>query len=81
MCCPPQNALFSGYRLNGGFQGNVLFAAGFLHRDHDLIRKIAGGFNIGPKDGSYFISMTDESFKNLICEYLRPATRKLLFGE
>lgn len=44
-------------------------------------KKIAGGFTIGPKDGSYFISLADETFKELISEYLRPATRKLLFGE
>ncbi len=44
-------------------------------------KKIAGGFTIGPKDGSYFISLTDETFKNLIGEYLRPAVRKILFGE
>lgn len=44
-------------------------------------KKIAGGFTIGPKDGSYFISLTDETFRELISEYLRPATRKLLFGE
>jgi len=44
-------------------------------------KKLAGGFNIGPKDGSYFISLTDDSFKSLIREYLRPATKKLLFGE
>lgn len=44
-------------------------------------KKIAGGFTISPKDGSYFISLTDETFKELISEYLRPATRKLLFGE
>lgn len=43
-------------------------------------KKAAGGFAIGPKDGSYFISLTDESFRTLIGEYLRPATRKLLFG-
>ena len=42
-------------------------------------KKIAGGFTIGPKDGSYFISMTDESFQDLISAYLRPVTRKLLF--
>ena len=42
-------------------------------------KKIAGGFTIGPKDGSYFISMTDESFQELIAAYLRPVTRKLLF--
>ena len=44
-------------------------------------KKIAGGFTIGPKDGGYFISLTDETFKELISEYLRPSTRKLLFGE
>lgn len=44
-------------------------------------KKISGGFTIGPKDGGYFISLTDETFKELISEYLRPATRKLLFGE
>ena len=43
-------------------------------------KKIAGGFKIGPKDGSYFISLTDESFQALIGEYLRPATKKILFG-
>lgn len=43
-------------------------------------KKVAGGFKIGPKDGSYFISLTDESFQALIGEYLRPATKKILFG-
>ena len=49
--------------------------------DATFSKKIAGGFNIGPKDGSYFVSFTDETFKNLVGEYLRPATRKILFGE
>ena len=44
-------------------------------------RKIAGGFRIGPKDGGYYISLTDETFRELIGQYMRPATRKLLFGE
>lgn len=44
-------------------------------------KKISGGFTIGPKDGSYFISMTDETFKELISEYLRPTAKNLLFGE
>jgi V/A-type H+-transporting ATPase subunit E len=43
-------------------------------------RKMEGGFKIGPKDGSYFISLTDEAFQELIGQYLRPATKKLLFG-
>ena len=43
-------------------------------------KKIAGGFTIGPRDGGYFISFTDETFNALISEYLRPATKKILFG-
>ena len=43
-------------------------------------KKIAGGLRIGPKDGSYYISLTDESFRELIGAYLRPATKKILFG-
>ena len=48
--------------------------------DVQFSKKIAGGLTIGPKDGGYYISLTDETFKSLIGEYLRPATRKLLFG-
>jgi len=43
-------------------------------------KKISGGFKIGPKDGGYFVSFTDETFNELIAEYLRPATKKILFG-
>ena len=48
--------------------------------DATFSKKINGGFNIGPKDGGYFISMTDDTFNELITEYLRPVTKKLLFG-
>lgn len=44
-------------------------------------KNVKGGFNIGPKDGGYYISFSDETFSELIREYLRPATRKVLFGE
>ena len=47
----------------------------------EFSKKVTGGFTIGPKDGSYFISLTDETFRALIGDYLRPATRKILFGE
>ena len=43
-------------------------------------KKLAGGFKIGPKDGGYFVSLTDDTFKDLIGAYLRPATKSLLFG-
>ena len=63
------------------------FVSGELSRilgsgiDASFSKNISGGFRIGPKDGSYFISLSDETFKDLICEYLKPATRKILFGE
>jgi len=44
-------------------------------------KKIAGRFSIGPADGSWYVSLTDETFKALIAEYLRPVTKKILFGE
>ena len=44
-------------------------------------KKLSGGFTIGPRDGSYYISFSDKTFNELIAEYLRPVTRKLLFGE
>ena len=43
-------------------------------------KKVSGGFKIGPKNGGWFVSFTDETFNELISEYLRPATRKILFG-
>lgn len=46
----------------------------------DFSKKIKGGFSIGPQNGSWYISMSAESFKALISEYLRPVTKKLLFG-
>ena len=48
--------------------------------DAAFSKKVAGGFKIGPKDGGYFVSLTNETFKDLIGSYLRPATKKLLFG-
>ena len=43
-------------------------------------KKIDSGLNIGPKDGSWFISFSGSSFEELISGYLSPVTRKLLFG-
>ena len=48
--------------------------------DAAFSKKVAGGFKIGPTNGGYFVSLTDDTFKELIGSYLRPATKKLLFG-
>ena len=44
-------------------------------------KKVAGGFTVAPRDGGWYVSFTDESFDALIREYLRPVTRKLIFGK
>ena len=44
-------------------------------------QNVKSGFRIGPADGSYLISFTDEDFVNFLKAYLRPKTSQLLFGE
>lgn len=46
----------------------------------DFSKKMNGGFKVSPKDGGYMLQFTDEEFKQLIANYLRPATKKILFG-
>jgi V/A-type H+-transporting ATPase subunit E len=42
---------------------------------------IKSGFQIGPKDGSFKISFTEEDFINFFKHYMRPRLIKLLFSE
>ncbi len=63
-----------------GFVANELGKALKGGVEASFSKKIAGGFTIGPKEGGYFVSFTDETFNALISEYLRPATKKILFG-
>jgi V/A-type H+-transporting ATPase subunit E len=41
---------------------------------------IKNGFKIGPKDGNYIISFTDQDFENYFKIYLKEKTWKLIFG-
>ena len=43
-------------------------------------KKMNGGFKVSPKDGGYVLQFTDDEFTQLIANYLRPATKKILFG-
>lgn len=43
-------------------------------------KKLGGGFKVAPQDGGYVLQFTDEEFTQLISNYLRPATKKILFG-
>lgn len=38
------------------------------------------GFKIGPKDGGYVISFTDQDFENFFKTYARPKLREFLYG-
>ncbi|MBN1758726.1 MAG: hypothetical protein JW863_10430 [Chitinispirillaceae bacterium] len=44
-------------------------------------KTLKAGFRIGPQDGSFKISLSDEDFAEFFKEYLRPKTRTWLFGE
>ena len=46
----------------------------------DYSKKMNGGFKVSPKDGGYMLQFTDDEFTQLIANYLRPATKKILFG-
>lgn len=43
-------------------------------------KKMNGGFKVAPQGSGYVLQFTDEEFQNLIANYLRPATKKILFG-
>lgn len=46
----------------------------------DYSKKMNGGFKVAPKGGGYVLQFTDDEFAQLIANYLRPATKKILFG-
>ena len=46
----------------------------------DYSKKMNGGFMVSPRDGGYMLQFTDEEFTQLMANYLRPATKKILFG-
>ncbi|WP_321515976.1 hypothetical protein [Marinifilum fragile] len=45
----------------------------------NFIPTIKKGFKIAPKDSSYHINFTDESFENYFKSYLKDKTKKLIF--
>ena len=55
-----------------------LFGGGF---EMKFDKNLTSGFKIGPKDGSYHLSFSDKDFESLFSEYLRPATRKIVFDK
>ena len=47
----------------------------------DVSDKMKGGFSIGPADGSYKISFSEEDFENFFKNYFRPKTVEMLFSQ
>ena len=66
--------------LSGFLKGELAssFAKGL---DVNFSKDLGAGFRISQKGSGYFIDFTDDSFEKIIAEYIRPKTRKLIFGE
>lgn len=47
--------------------------------DVKSVKGLANGFKIAPKESGYQISFTESEFSNLFGEFVRPATKKILF--
>jgi len=47
----------------------------------EISDRMKGGFSIGPADGSYKISFSEEDFENFFQSYLRPRTVEMLFDQ
>ena len=56
--------------------------ASFLSKGMELKfeERMAGGFKITPKDGSYVLSFTEDDFVNFFQSFLRPKAKKILFS-
>ena len=67
-------------QLEGFFKNNL---ADEMNKGLEVsfTQNMKSGFKIGPADGSYLISFTDEDFTNFLKAYLRPKTSQLLFEE
>ena len=65
-------------QLEGFFKNNL---ADEMNKGLEVsfAQNMKSGFKIGPADGSYLISFTDEDFTNFLKAYLRPKTSQLLF--
>jgi len=46
----------------------------------NFTKDLKGGFQIGPKDGGYKISLTEDNFNEFFKQYLSVKTREFLFG-
>lgn len=45
----------------------------------EVSEEIKTGFKVGPKDGSFVVEFSDDSFKAFFKEFLKPAIRELVF--
>lgn len=66
-------------KLSGAWEAELHKQLGAGLEIH-FVKGQPAGFKVGPADGSYLISFTADDFTRLLGGYLRPATRKILFG-
>lgn len=66
-------------KLDVEFEQSILSqAAGGL--EIEFSENVRSGFKIGPREGGYYISFTEEGFDALLGEYLRPKVSEILYG-
>ncbi len=66
--------------MNSFIEGELASAFG-KGLDVSFTKDISNGFKISRKGSGYFIDFSEDSFNRIISEYIRPKTRKLIFGE
>lgn len=66
-------------KLDKEFERSVLSQAA-EGLEIEFSEDVASGFKIGPREGGYYISFTDEGFDALLGEYLRPKVSEILYG-
>ena len=64
-----------------GFLNGELASAFSKGLDVSFSKDLGAGFKVSQKGSGYFIDFSDGSFEKIIAEYIRPKTRKLIFGE
>lgn len=67
-------------KLDGALKGSLAkeLEKGVVIEADDRIK---GGFKIGPKDGGYLISFTEDDFKSFFKNYLRSKSAEMLFDK
>ena len=64
-----------------GFLNSEIASSFSKGLDVSFSKDLGAGFKVSRKGSGYFIDFSNDSFEKIIAEYIRPKTRKLIFGE